>query len=131
MAKTNGDLDFIFPMHPNPNVRKHRDILKHVTVKEPVSYDDMIGLISSSRIIITDSGGIQEEASFFKKKTIVCRKKTERFASVGKSSVLCKSPSELRGLFLEAKNDYVIKDECPYGDGSSSEKVVEILRCVV
>ena len=103
LAIENRDLDFIFPMHPSPDVQKHRNIFKNVTIKKPLLYDDMIGFISSARIIITDSGGIQEEASFFKKKTIVCRKVTERFASIGKSSVLCKEPNELKSVFNERR----------------------------
>jgi len=131
LAKENSDMEFILPLHPNPNVRKHKKILKHVNMCKPLPYNEMLGLLSSSRIIITDSGGIQEEASFFKKKTIVCRKTTERFALVGKSSVLCDSPAKLKTLFNEAKDNYVVTDECPYGDGHSSEKIVEILKCVV
>jgi UDP-N-acetylglucosamine 2-epimerase (non-hydrolysing) len=131
LAKENMDMEFIFPMHPSPDVQKNRNIFKNVTVKNPLEYDDMIGLISSSRIIITDSGGIQEEASFFKKKTIVCRKITERFASLGKSSVLCPAPNDLKYIFNQAKENYIVEDECPFGDGRASEKIVEILKCVV
>jgi len=131
LATENMDMEFTFPMHPSPDVQKHRNIFKNVTVTEPLLYDDMIGVISSSRIIITDSGGIQEEASFFKKKTIVCRKVTERFASIGKSSVLCKEPSELKSVFNQAKENYIVTDECPFGDGHASEKIVEILKCII
>ena len=131
LAKENSNMEFIFPIHPNPNVRKHKHLLKHVNVCKPLSYTDMLGIISSSRIIITDSGGIQEEASFFKKKTIVCRKTTERFALLGKSSVLCDSPDKLKAMFDEVKNNFVVTDECPYGSGHASEKVVEVLKCIV
>ena len=131
LAKDNVDMEFIFPIHPNPKVTEHKEVLQHVTVCSPLSYDDMIGLISSSRIIITDSGGIQEEAAYFKKKTIVCRETTERFASIGKSSVLCKNPNDLNYIFKEAKENYIVEDECPFGDGYASEKIVEILKCVV
>ena len=131
LATENMDMEFVFPMHPSPDVQKHRHIFKNVTVKEPLMYDDMIGVISSSRIIITDSGGIQEEASFFKKKTIVCRKTTERFASIGKSSVLCPTPNDLKYIFNDAKKNYIVVDECPFGDGHASEKIVEILKCII
>ena len=131
LATENMDMEFIFPMHPSPDVQKHRHIFKNVTVREPLMYDDMIGVISSSRIIITDSGGIQEEASFFKKKTIVCRKTTERFASLGKSSVLCPTPNELKQIFNKAKENYIVTDDCPFGGGYTSEKIVEILKCIV
>tara|TARA_R100001082_G_scaffold110626_1_gene91108 strand:- start:5013 stop:5999 length:987 start_codon:yes stop_codon:yes gene_type:complete len=131
LASNNPDLQFVLPIHPNPEIRKHRDLLKDVSVIEPLSYDDMINAISKCRFIISDSGGIQEEASFFKKKIIVCRKKTERLASVGTSSILCKEPNDLKEIFNRIKDDYIVDEECPYGDGTSSEKIVEILKCVI
>ena len=44
---------------------------------------------------------------------------------------LCTKPSELRNLFNTIKDDYIVSEECPYGDGHSSDKIVEILKCVV
>ena len=85
-------------------------------------------MLANSRMIISDSGGIQEEASFLNKKVIVCRKVTERPESVGIHSYLCKKPSELEALFNKHIDDYKIEEECPYGDGHSAEKIVEILE---
>ena len=135
LAKENPELLFFFPLHPNPNVRKHRHLLENITSSEPLPYDLMVNAIAKCQFIITDSGGIQEEASFLKKKTIVCREKTERFVSLGKSSkyssLLCKSPNQLQSIFDFVKNNYKVTGECPYGDGHSSEKIVEILKCVI
>ena len=79
-------------------------------------------------MIISDSGGIQEEAAFFKKKIIVCRETTERVASLLTSSFMCKSPHELEKIFYDIKDDYIVEKDCPYGDGHSSEKIVDILQ---
>lgn len=127
LAKDNPTLNFVLPIHPNPDVYKHKDILKYVNVINPVPYDSMITLLSNCRMIISDSGGIQEEASFFNKKVIVCRKLTERPESVGTHSFLCKSPEKLEDMFYAIIKDYKINEKCPYGDGTSSEKIVKIL----
>jgi UDP-N-acetylglucosamine 2-epimerase (non-hydrolysing) len=88
----------------------------------------MIDLISQCRFIISDSGGIQEEASFLKKKVIVCRKITERSETIGKSSFICNEPSDLNNLFYSIKDDYISDVECPYGDGDSSTHILNILK---
>jgi len=85
-------------------------------------------MMSTCKFIISDSGGIQEEASFLKKKVIVCRKVTERLETVGKTSFMCKFPSELKGLFEQVNNNYISNYECPYGDGNTSNKIYEILK---
>tara|TARA_R100000315_G_C5232388_1_gene143413 strand:+ start:413 stop:1414 length:1002 start_codon:yes stop_codon:yes gene_type:complete len=128
LAKDNPDLQFVLPLHPNPNVQKHKDLLDGILVIDPLPYDSMISSISKCRLIISDSGGIQEEAAFFKKKIIVCRETTERVASINTSSFMCKSPHELEKIFYDIKDDYIVEKDCPYGDGHSSEKIVDILQ---
>ena len=131
LAKENKDLEFVIPIHPNPNVKKHEGLLEGVNVIEPLPYEEMISAISKCRFIISDSGGIQEEASFFKKKVIVCRERTERVATVGTSSFMCHNPEELERLFYQIKDDYIVEKECPYGNGTTSKQIVEILKCVI
>jgi UDP-N-acetylglucosamine 2-epimerase (non-hydrolysing) len=65
------DYEFILPIHPNPNVQKHRKILKQVNVVNPLNHSEIIDIVKRCKLIITDSGGIQEEASFLKKRTII------------------------------------------------------------
>ena len=79
--------------------------------------------------MITDSGGIQEEACFLRKKCIVCRKVTERIEGLGDFAFLCERPSQLKDLFYRLKNNTktLVKQDCPYGDGRSAEKISEIL----
>lgn len=128
LAKDNQDLKFILPIHPNPNVNKFKDILKYVEVVSPMNHNEFIKVLKKCKFIISDSGGIQEEASFLNKKVIVCRKVTERTESLGKSSFLCSEPKKLQSIFNEVNNDYILNYTSPYGDGKSSEKIIEILK---
>lgn len=128
LAIDNADLKFEIPLHPNPNVSKHKNLLTHVKVIEPLNYNDMVYKISKCRFLISDSGGIQEESSFLNKKVIVCRKITERPESVGKHSFMCGEPKDLKGLFYSLKDNYEVDLECPYGDGRSSERIVNYLK---
>lgn len=119
---------FVFPIHPNPNVLKHKDLLKGVEVIDPLGRNDLINLLSRCKYVITDSGGIQEEAAFLRKKCIVCRKVTEREAGVGTFSFLCKNPNNLINMAHDIENYQIpANQECPYGDGHASEKIRKIL----
>lgn len=123
------DLEFILPIHPNPNVSKYRNILKNVTVLEPLEHADLINILIKSNLIITDSGGLQEEGSFFNKKIIVCRKTTERPEGIEtKHLYLCETPNKLEKLFDNLIKNSYINTNCPYGDGNTSERVIKILR---
>ena len=126
LAQENPELEFVLPIHPNPNVQKHRHLLKHVTVIEPQAYGDFLQLLSTCFLVITDSGGLQEESSFFKKKCIVCREKTERVEGMGTFSFMT-SADELNNLFYILKADHVPIGECPYGDGHSAARITDIL----
>ena len=128
LAIDNPELKFEIPLHPNPNVKKHKDLLTHVSVVSPFDYNTMIKEISKCRFLISDSGGIQEESSFLNKKVIVCRKITERPESVGKHSFMCGEPKDLKGMFYSLKDNYEVDLECPYGDGRSSERIVNYLK---
>ena len=128
-AQIHSDLQFYIPLHPNPNVYRHRDLLTNLSVIEPLSHNKFMQFLTKSRFIITDSGGIQEEGSFFNKKVIVCRKTTERPEGIGTGHLyLCDSPKSLIDLANIISNDYEINSSCPYGDGKSSEKIYQILR---
>ena len=127
LAQSNSDLDFIIPLHPNPNVQKHKDLLKSITVVDSMEYDDFVKLLADTRFVITDSGGLQEETSFLKKKCIVCREKTERVEGLGTFAFMCEKPEQLESLFQKVNSDYKIDLPSPYGDGFSSKRIVEIL----
>jgi len=131
LAKENPELEFILPIHPNPNVLKHKDILTNVTVIEPMTHSNLLELLVKTKIVITDSGGLQEECSFFNKKCLVCRKITERPESIGLSSYMVIEPSDLKPSFDSQIKEYIIDVESPYGDGGSSKKIIEIFKKIL
>ena len=118
---------FILPIHPNPNVQKHRHLLKYVKIVDPVPYDEFLEMLASCSYVITDSGGLQEETSFLGKRSIVCRKVTERPEGLGGFSVLCAEPEELLALFCEMVEKPNPSGKCPYGDGESGPRIVGVL----
>jgi len=101
------------------------------TVLDNLDNVDFIKEFKSSKILISDSGGVQEEAAFLNKKVIVCREKTERPESVGKTSFICRKPIDLKGIFYDIINDFDTQYECPYGDGNSCDKIVEIFKKII
>ncbi len=123
------DLQFVFPMHPNPQVQQHRELLKKVKVLAPLEYNSFVNMLAQSRLIISDSGGIQEESSFFKKRSIVCRKTTERTEGLGQFFELCHNPKDLIELFglMISKESIEEGVKCPFGDGKSAYKIYNIL----
>jgi UDP-N-acetylglucosamine 2-epimerase (non-hydrolysing) len=124
------ELNFILPIHPNPNVQKYKNILnKNIKVVDPLNHNDLLNILVGCKFVITDSGGIQEEATFLNKKSIVCRKTTERPEGIGTGHIiLCENPSDLISYVDNIIEDYNINTECPYGDGHSSEKILNIIR---
>lgn len=120
------NFSFVFPMHPNENVTKHKHIFKGIKVVDPIPYDQFIQKVASCKAIITDSGGIQEEASYFKKPVVVCRRTTERPEGLNNFSWLCKDPYHLYNVFDTAINIPITGDS-PYGDGHASERIATVL----
>lgn len=128
IASKNKDLEFIFPMHPRPAVQKHRHIFKNVKVVDPMPHAEFLDLLAEARFIITDSGGLQEEGSYLGKKVIVCRETTERPEGILTGHIkLCLSPFYLYDLVMDVMGSYQIENDCPYGDGFSSNKIVDLL----
>lgn len=82
LAGRHPEIEIVFPVHPNPNVRgKVYKILgetKRVTLVPPLDYKDFVQLLKNSYLVLTDSGGIQEEAPSLGKPVLVMREKTER-----------------------------------------------------
>lgn len=130
LAKTHDYLEFILPIHPNPNIQKHRNILNKVIVIDPVNHIEMINLLKECKFIISDSGGIQEEASFLNKRIIICRKYTERPEVLETHGILCDSPDKLENIFNDININYIVDKYCPFGDGKSYKNVINILENV-
>jgi len=122
--------DFIFPMHPNPNIQKYKHLLNAVKVVNSMEYEGFIDLLANCSAVITDSGGVQEEACYLGKRIFSLRELdgAERFDS---STKYIADPSKLKEQFeqdLEYGWDIFQDYPCPYGDGHSSEKIYQILK---
>lgn len=128
-ARICSDLTFIFPIHPNPNVKRHRHRLQapNIRIIEPVGYPEMLALIGRCRFIISDSGGLQEEAVYFGKKILVVRKTTERPETVacGLGRLI---DTDIMGSLQWAltEPEHPLKTN-PYGDGKSAARITDIL----
>lgn len=141
IANTHKDVDIIYPMHMNPNVREPvnrvlKDI-KNVHLIEPLDYLPFVYLMEKSYLILTDSGGIQEEAPSLGKPVLVMRDTTERPEALEAGTV------KLVGTDVEtmiAEVDELLNSQSaydkmsfahnPYGDGKASRRIVENLKQV-
>jgi len=126
----------IFPLHKNPETRGNiKEILqnrKNILLLDTLDYDDMINLMSKSYIILTDSGGIQEEAPSLGKPVLVLRDETERPEAVKAGVVKLVGTDEERicreiNSLLNSREKYMemSKSINPYGDGKASERIVK------
>jgi UDP-N-acetylglucosamine 2-epimerase len=128
LAGKRPDIKFILPIHPNPNVRKYKHILTNVEVVEPLKHGELLDILVRCKLVITDSGGLQEECSFLNKICLVCRETTERPESIGRTSFMIKSPETLEGNFNIQITNTLVYFDCPFGDGYASEKIVHIFK---
>lgn len=128
VAMAHPELDLVFPIHPNPNVQKHKNRLtaRNIRVIDPVGYMEMLRLIASSKFIITDSGGLQEEASCFGKKVLIVRETTER-PEIIEVGLGCLAGRKLADNIEWAKQPPECITVNPFGDGHSAEKIVNIV----
>jgi UDP-N-acetylglucosamine 2-epimerase (non-hydrolysing) len=128
IAQQNSDLELIFPIHPNPNVRRYDRFLKadNIKVINPISYPDTLRLMSQVHFIITDSGGIQEEATCFNKKVIVAREKTERPELI-ECGLGVLSGRNISNFVEWARIAPPPLEKSPYGEGNAAEKIAQVL----
>lgn len=126
LANKYNNIEFMIPLHPNPNVQKHRHIFKKVKVVEPMSHDNLIEYVKKCKFVISDSGGLQEECSYLNKKIIVCRKTTERPESVGIHSFMCEKPDLLENMVNKINKDFKVNAVCPYGNGRSWKNIFRL-----
>ena len=135
------DVDFVYPMHLNPNVRKpiHEVFGDDLTRPnfffiEPLQYLEFVHLMSKSTIVLTDSGGIQEEAPGLGKPVLVMRDTTERPEALASGTVHLvgtdydKIVNEVSTLLDDAAAyEAMSKAVNPYGDGKACERIADIL----
>jgi len=122
------EIEFILPIHPNPEIQKHKHLLNRVNILQPQSHSDLIEIMKKTKCIISDSGGIQEEASFLNKKVIICRADTERPEVLEHHGILCKTPEELPEIFEYVNTRYMVDERCPFGDGFAYKKILNVFH---
>jgi UDP-N-acetylglucosamine 2-epimerase (non-hydrolysing) len=127
LANEYKNIKFILPIHPNPEVKKHEFILTNVEVVTPLRHSDLLDILIKCKLVITDSGGLQEECSFLNKKCLVCRTATERPESIGKTTIMV-NLNNLKEQFKLNINEFYTNHESPFGDGYSSSKICQILK---
>lgn len=138
LAENNPDVLFVYPVHLNPNVQEpvHRILsgLNNVRLLEPVSYPQFVWLMQKSVLVITDSGGVQEEAPALGKPVVVTRNVTERPEAVeaGVVKLVGDEPETIIGTvqnLLSNENAYreMARGISPYGDGKAASRIIEIL----
>ena len=139
IADKNHDVDIVYPVHLNPNVQKPvKNILsnsKNIYLIDPLSYENFIYLMSRSYFIITDSGGVQEEAPSLGKPVLVLRNTTERPEAVEAGTVKLVGTNfeaivNESQKFLDNEKEYkkISKPHNPYGDGSASKRIVNFFK---
>lgn len=132
------DLCMIFPVHPNPNVRAavaaELEYHPRIRLTDPMGYCDFVHLLSQAWLIVSDSGGIQEEATALGKPMIVLRENTERPEAVecGVARLVGESPERLREMLRTALIDEVwhasaSRSRDVFGDGHTGERICDLL----
>lgn len=138
LVKEYSEHTFVIPVHPNPNVHDkiHSRLSKYPQVKllKPLDYPYLVYLMKNAKLILTDSGGIQEEAPSFGCPTLVMRYETERQEGIDAGvSILVgadydKIIENSEEVLAKTKEDSRLKALNPYGNGKSSQAIEKIIR---
>lgn len=141
LVENNKNIEFVYPVHPNPNVRKPvyelLDGKDRIHLIEPLEYAQFCSLMKKAHIILTDSGGVQEEAPSLGKPVLVLRETTERPEAIEYGTVKLvgtnkeKIVSTVQKLLYD-KAEYKKMSEAinPYGDGFASKRIVDVLKTI-
>jgi len=137
LAGKYSDHTFVIPVHPNPNVKDkiHARLSSFANIKllTPLDYPNLVYLMKMAKLILTDSGGIQEEAPSFGCPTLVMRYETERQEGIDAGvSVLVgadyeKIVSHSEAILSKSRSQTRLKAQNPYGDGTSAKKIKDII----
>lgn len=138
LAVLRPELQFVYPVHRNPNIWEPvHELLQgvdNITLTPPVDYLTLVQLMKRSKLALTDSGGIQEEAPSLGVPVLVLRETTERPEAVtaGTARVVGTKPDQIIQTTLALLDDAVAYEQMaravnPYGDGRASDRIVQIL----
>lgn len=133
LSEAHPEMSFVFPVHPNPNIRapvfERLGNIPNLTLTAPLDYPHFIWAMSKARLILTDSGGVQEEAPTLGIPVLVARNVTERQEGVEAGVATLVGTSEKTifdtgSRFLARKPGHQLAN--PYGDGTSSTQILEL-----
>ncbi len=138
IVRRNPRVDLVFPVHPNPNisepVRSMLSDIPQIHLISPLEYEAFVGMMQRSHLILTDSGGIQEEAPSLGKPVLVMRETTERREAVdaGVARLVGTRPESIVAAteeLLHDKDAYSLMAQVanPFGDGHAATRIVEFL----
>jgi len=133
------EINIVYPVHLNPNVREPVNALlkdiENVHLIEPLQYEAFISLMIDAKLIITDSGGVQEEAPSLGKPVLVMRDTTERPEAVeaGTVKLVGTNPQSIFNETMNLLNDAqayaaMAKAHNPYGDGQACERIINFMK---
>jgi UDP-N-acetylglucosamine 2-epimerase (non-hydrolysing) len=139
IALNNPDVDIVYPVHLNPNVQTpvtdRLSSIKNIFLLSPLPYKPFVFLMNHSHLILTDSGGIQEEAPALNKPTLVMRNTTERIEAIDAGTVRLTGTDKEKIIYetqrlLTITADYhkMASAVNPYGDGNAAARIVEFLK---
>lgn len=138
LAENYNDHTFVIPVHPNPNVKDkiYSRLSKYTNVKllKPLDYPYLVYLMKNAKLILTDSGGIQEEAPSFGCPTLVMRYETERQEGIdaGVSVLVGADYNKIlhysEGILSKSREETRLKASNPYGDGTSSKQIEAVIN---
>lgn len=127
LAQKHTDLEFVIPVHPNPVIKRlAAEIFKTVKVVAPLSHEAICRLLADCNCVISDSGGIQEEAAYLGKRVFCCRLVTERNELVPTYVTLVKSPADLTDVFVP--QHLLLPSATVYGTGDATARVFTALK---
>lgn len=139
LAERNNDIQILYPVHPNPHVKDvAHDLLggcQNIILCEPLDYAPFVAAMQKAYLIISDSGGVQEEAPALGKPVLVLRAETERPEAVHEGVVRLVGADPRRIVdeaqrLLDSDDEYahMARGISPYGDGKAAERIVSVLR---
>lgn len=132
------DIHVLWPVHPNPNIAGpiHRTLshVPRIQLVPPIEYDDFVMAMNDSCLILTDSGGVQEEAAALGVPVLVLRDVTERVEGLDAGSAILVGTdvetilAHAREILDKGERAAVRPEESPYGDGQASERIVAAIK---
>lgn len=139
LAERRADVEIVYPVHPNPNVRgtAHEllDGVERVHLIEPLCYPDFVHAMKRAALVLSDSGGVQEEAPSLETPVLVLRERTERPEALeaGATRLVGTDPERIVSAVDELLTDHAAYDAMacapnPYGDGRAGERIARAVR---